>query len=294
MKKLLWSSFLILPLLLYALQYKVTNYPSGSVPVGTPCWSPDGTKIAYTARIDGKYDIYTIPSSGGGVPTRITFSPNNNAAPAWSPDGTKIAFENFTSSGSYHVRYITLSSGQETLVTDGALPCWSPNGAFLAFCRVNGNQWYIWKKELSTGIETQLTFGSYYDTGPDWSHNGFLIIFNRNDVNPTIWTIPSEGGTPTQVPLEYGYGPKWSPDDMKIAVDAGNDFGGYSIYVYNCLTHELFQATPDSIEWCVSPAWSPDGGKIAYNNAHDDNIWVVTYGVGVESTSLGRLKSLYK
>jgi len=58
------------------------------------------------------------------------------------------------------------------------------------------------------------------------------------------------------------------------------------------MNHELFQATPDSTYWCVQPDWAPDGGKIAF--ARQGNIWVVTYGVGVEATSLGKLKLLYK
>jgi hypothetical protein len=56
-------AFFCLPL--FALQYQVTNYGSGAQP-GYPSWSLDGTKIAYHAKINGKFDIYTISSTGGG------------------------------------------------------------------------------------------------------------------------------------------------------------------------------------------------------------------------------------
>jgi Tol biopolymer transport system component len=199
---------------------------------------------------------------------------------------------NIGSDPPYQLRYITLSTGQETVIANGLYPQWSPDSNNLVFCRGSVNTYNIWKRTINTGIETQLTFGSDFNIRPDWSNNGQTIIYNKNDVNPTIWTVPAGGGSPVQVPLAYGYGPKWSPDDTLITVEAGNDFGGYSIYVFNMITHELFQATPDSTYWCLEPDWSPDGGKLAY--ARQSNIWVVTYGVSVEATSLGRLKSLYR
>jgi Tol biopolymer transport system component len=292
MKKIFTVFMLAFPCLpLFALMYQVTNY--SDTEVGYPSWSPDGTKIAYHVKVNGKFDIYTISSTGGGVPVRITFSPNYNICPAWSPDSTRIAFTNNNGSV-YQMRYVTLSTGQETVVASGHNPRWSPDNSYLVFYRGAVNTYNIWKRALSSGIETQLTFstGTAFNTRPDWSNDGQTIIYNYGSVNPTLWTVPAVGGTPTQVPLAYGYGPKWSPDDSLITIEAGNDFGGYSIYVFNMITHNLFQATPDSTYWCLYPDWSPDGGKIAY--ARQSNIWVVTYGVSVEATSVGRLKTLYR
>src|ERR1700755_1015824 len=39
-----------------------------------PRFSPDGTKIAYTADYDGNADVYVIPVAGGS-PTRLTHHP---------------------------------------------------------------------------------------------------------------------------------------------------------------------------------------------------------------------------
>src|SRR5881394_3175234 len=39
-----------------------------------PRFSPDGTKIAYTADYDGNADVYVIPTTGG-TPTRLTYHP---------------------------------------------------------------------------------------------------------------------------------------------------------------------------------------------------------------------------
>ncbi len=56
-----------------------------------PHFSPDGTKIAFTAQYDGNTDVYVIPFEGG-QPTRITFHPGSDQVMGWTPDGEHILF----------------------------------------------------------------------------------------------------------------------------------------------------------------------------------------------------------
>ncbi|EJL34752.1 periplasmic component of the Tol biopolymer transport system [Caulobacter sp. AP07] len=56
-----------------------------------PAWSPTADVIAFTADIDGDYEIYSIRADGSGL-KRLTRSPGNDAHNAWSPDGKWIAF----------------------------------------------------------------------------------------------------------------------------------------------------------------------------------------------------------
>jgi Tol biopolymer transport system component len=56
-----------------------------------PAWSPTDEVIAFTADIDGDYEIYSIRADGSGL-RRLTRSPGNDAHNAWSPDGKWIAF----------------------------------------------------------------------------------------------------------------------------------------------------------------------------------------------------------
>jgi Tol biopolymer transport system component len=65
-----------------------------------PAWSPDGTRIAYTVRVETNTDrgfvtdVY-IMHADGSHPQQITHSGSDAHAinAAWSPDGTQLVFE---------------------------------------------------------------------------------------------------------------------------------------------------------------------------------------------------------
>ena len=56
-----------------------------------PAWSPDGRKLAFVSRRDGKPDVYVMNTDGSGQ-RNLTRNPARDSAPAWSPDGRTIAF----------------------------------------------------------------------------------------------------------------------------------------------------------------------------------------------------------
>ena len=57
-----------------------------------PRFSPDGSTIAYTAKVDGNTDVYTMPASGG-VARRLTYHPGVDTSVGWAPDGSKLLIE---------------------------------------------------------------------------------------------------------------------------------------------------------------------------------------------------------
>src|SRR5205809_152527 len=54
-----------------------------------PHFSPDGTRIAYTANYDGNYDVFNI-ASVGGVPIRVTYHGMTDRIVDWYPDGKNL------------------------------------------------------------------------------------------------------------------------------------------------------------------------------------------------------------
>jgi len=76
--------------------------------VGSFAWSPDGTKIAFSAQRDpdlgssNTATIYTVTVADKNV-KKIVETPGPNTNPVWSPDGSEIAFN--TANGSQYFYY---------------------------------------------------------------------------------------------------------------------------------------------------------------------------------------------
>jgi Tol biopolymer transport system component len=65
----------------------------GSIEPGVS-WSPDGTKIAYSASTvhEMSPQIYVMNADGTGITQLTSDQTLNSRGPSWSPDGTKIVF----------------------------------------------------------------------------------------------------------------------------------------------------------------------------------------------------------
>jgi serine/threonine protein kinase len=101
----------------------------------SPVFSPDGSRIAYTALLagGGRRRSLAISPAGGGTPTIIS----DGYAPTWSPDGTTIAFLWLKSDGTIPVATIRVGSDDppvEIIPARGGLgaPEWSPSGEWIA------------------------------------------------------------------------------------------------------------------------------------------------------------------
>jgi TolB protein len=55
-----------------------------------PRWSPRGDLIAFTAKVDGRFQVCVIKPDGSEF--KILTSKGSNQNPSWSPDGRMITF----------------------------------------------------------------------------------------------------------------------------------------------------------------------------------------------------------
>ena len=68
---------------------------SGRAGEGSPAWSPDSRRLAFTAKRDDDEvaQVYVLDFVAGGEARRVTSSPLAARGPVWSPDGATIAYQ---------------------------------------------------------------------------------------------------------------------------------------------------------------------------------------------------------
>jgi Tol biopolymer transport system component len=95
---------------------------------GSPEWSPDGLRIAYTTDAGAGNDLYVVDRDGANV-QRLTSGKAFETDPDWSPDGATIAYARGTAgSFSSEVWLMRASGGCQRRLTAGGEPSWSPDG----------------------------------------------------------------------------------------------------------------------------------------------------------------------
>ena len=205
-----------------------------------PAYSPDGRSLAFSRYGDQEHSIYLTSTLGGAE--RKLYS----GAPAWglldwSPDGKLIAFSVARPAhNSYNISLLTV----ETLETHDLSeppagyqdwgPAFSPDGEQLAFVRANGNlsKGEVFIMPAAGGGARRLTVDNAWITSPpSWTRDGKSILFSSTRSGlPTVWRMPSAGGTPVQV-TQIGVkaiGPKVAPTGHGLAFE--QDMGSSSLW----------------------------------------------------------------
>jgi Tol biopolymer transport system component len=176
---------------------QLTAGQSESIEDRFPCWSPDGTGIAFVRgerRLgDIEYyanvDIYRVPAEGG-EPRPITAALDRVGfrSIAWSPDGNSVAyFSGDDNSTIKTIRVKSLQTGTSRVVGQAELPgwnslAWSPDGKKLAFTPSSNMKGpfsrirIISLENLATvTLETGLPEADYWHVS--WSPDGRRLAF---------------------------------------------------------------------------------------------------------------------
>jgi len=108
-------------------------------------WSPDGSKIAFMARMPGKpWRIYLVPMTGGN-PQEAATGDDQQGAPTWSRDGESISYGRVLcyETGPCDIRVIHLRDRSvETLPESAGLRTarWSPDGKYIAALHTDSHE----------------------------------------------------------------------------------------------------------------------------------------------------------
>jgi tricorn protease len=186
-----------------------------------PRFSPDGSKIAFSANYDGNVDVYVVPTEGG-EPRRLTYHPMEDRVVGWHPDGKRILFASSRESGRQRFNQfytVGLEGGlpEKLPVPYGEFGTFSPDGKqfvympqsqdFRTWKRYRGG-WSpdLWLFDLSTFASRNLTNNPANDAQPMWRGNTVYFVSDRDKAaRNNIWAMDVPTGRVRQVTTLTGY-----------------------------------------------------------------------------------------
>jgi serine/threonine protein kinase len=163
-------------------------------------WSPDGTQIAFTGRLQSRREVYVVSSRGGDAQRLLPNDEEQEKDPSWSPDGSKIIFGTSAPGGEEkrEIRILDLASRQvKTLAGSNGMfsPHWSPDGRFILTASIDWSSFYLFDVK-SQRWSTLYKGPCVYDA---WSRDSHFVYFLRFPSDPAVLRIPISGGSPQVV-----------------------------------------------------------------------------------------------
>jgi Tol biopolymer transport system component len=219
-----------------------------------PAWSPDGTRIAFSSRREGSFDIYVMQADGSGT-TQLTSAKEHDSYPSWSPDGRQIVFAR-----DRDIFVMDADGSNQHRISDPlseeSEPSWSPDGEWIAYVRRTPGTPVrdLWRSHPDGSGRERLTNLASAVFGPAWSPDSQRIAFAAalDGSVSDIYSIRSRGGglrRHTQSP-DDAFEPSWSPDGRTIAFSRGGAIATIT------LAGNVEQLT-DPEDNDSSPAWNP-------------------------------------
>jgi len=163
-----------------------------------PFYSPDGSTIAYSARLHGISTIFVIPA-GGGVPRRITWHPADSYPTGWTPDGKDVLFSSMMVSYRHYFRIFKAhadgSGNPEALPLPSAFEGgYSPDGQSFVYEPITrweegwkryygGQNFPLWIVNLKTLDLEKIPSNNTTDTHPVWVGDSIYFLSNRKNAD---------------------------------------------------------------------------------------------------------------
>lgn len=228
-------------------------------PIGSPKWSPDGSKLAYVTFESRKSNVVVQDLITGQRKVVANFR-GDNYAPSWSPDGNNLLVALSRDSVS-QIYAIPAGGGEARRITESRSidsgPTYTPDGKSIVFFSDRSGGPQLYSVPAAGGAVKRLTFEGSYNTTPRMSPDGKLVAFvSREDGKLRIATIELATGlinVLTDGPRDDS--PSFSPNGRTILFESKVTGRGSlgSVSVDGRIKQRLTSQNGDVRE----PAWGP-------------------------------------
>ena len=199
----------------------------------TPALSPDGQRIAFTAAVNGKRQVFVQALEAGGNPPQITFDDADHQFPRWtglssivyfspaSPGDTQGTLHEISALGGGEPRKVVSSmGGADVRMTDRRLTYFrlADRKIELVTANLDGSNVHVVAPPFDPT-------GGFY-TYPRWSPDGERIAYQHGiNLIQEIYIVAAGGGKPE--PLTSGAkilnGLAWLPDGSGLVCSSSRD-----------------------------------------------------------------------
>jgi len=274
---------------------ELTSIHSSDEPFEAPNWTTDGQTLIMNISGNGAakgvlrtFDLATRRLKTLNTGPRV----QNNNDHVLTFDGSMLAISNHTGPNRKSTIFTLPVTGSDepTQITDPAwgdsyLHGWSPDAKWIVYTANRKNQWDIYKVNVDTKQEVQLTDNDVLDDGPEYSPDGKWIYFNSTRTGlMQIWRMRPDGSDQQQVFADkyQNWFPHISPDGKWMTVIS------YDADIVDATDHPYYKhvtirlvptdgsAPPRIIAYVYGgqgtinvPSWSPDSRRIAFVSNSD-------------------------
>ena len=169
--------------------------------------SPDGREIVFRSQRMGRNDLWKSNADGSDPQKLTSFDKGWPGTPRWSPDGMWIVFDSRLGEHSHITMVDSEGRNQHDVVAgdyENVVPSWSRDGRFIYFVSNRTGKWQVWKRELATGEETQVTRNGGFAAFE--SYDAKTLYYSRFE-GGGLWSMPTGGGSEEHITnaLHRGY-----------------------------------------------------------------------------------------
>jgi Tol biopolymer transport system component len=250
-------------------------------------WSPDG-KVYFFSGWDGeRFSLWSAPDRPNwwqqrpAVAQKLTSGPNSYGRPAISPDGKQLFAMGELHEGELSIydrkseKFVPYLGGISVCNVD-----FSRDGQWMAY--VSYPEGSLWRSRVDGSEKRQLTSPPIAVSGPHWSPDGKLIVFNdmsngdrrqMGDTTPTrVYVVSRDGGAPNLLLAgdEGPVDPTWSPDGISMVYSSMPNGIPRDLRILN--TQTMKSSKLEGSEGLYAPSWSPDGKYLVALSGDPGNI----------------------